>query len=65
MRIVEETRGEYDETCRRISVKARQFVVRAPVRLSVTQLDIAVVGGGLLGMAHGQGWAMRRANMTW
>jgi hypothetical protein len=27
---------------------ARQFVVRLPLRLSVTQLDIAVVGGTYL-----------------
>jgi hypothetical protein len=32
MRITEEIRGECGETCRRISGKARQFSVRAPVR---------------------------------
>jgi hypothetical protein len=48
------------EGCRQ---KARQFVVRAPLRLSVTQLDIAVVGGTYLaGFWRGdQGKAMRRS----
>ncbi len=32
MRITEEIRGDCGETCRRISGKGAQFVVRAPVR---------------------------------
>jgi hypothetical protein len=64
MGITEEIRGECGETYRRMSAKgAPQFVVRAPLRLSVTQLDIAVVGGTYLaGFWRGdQGKAMRRS----
>jgi hypothetical protein len=48
MGITGEIRGECGETDRRMSTKGAQFVVRAPLRLSVTQLDIAVVGGTYL-----------------